>query len=241
VDFLNSEKEASKKACAFQLRGLSDQEIAEIWKSIPNNCFVMNKQDYFYKIDQIINEYKSNLAKVQLRSLWKEKTGTDYPYQWATHYQTPLLACVPTGKWSDYKRAFSAINSKNPEDSEVRFALEFLTANPIWDDITNQEKIDKAFVRAILDKYKAVLADLNEVRIYLKDHTQVNPYDWSGHFEVIRLVKELAQSKYTKEPLERVTQRIDSMDGDKLKKYLKRLVKDNMTVGIEILEDGEEG
>jgi len=241
VDFLNSEKEAFKKACAFQLRGLSDQEIAEIWKSIPNNCFVMNKQDYFYKIDQIINEYKSNLAKVQLRSLWKEKTGTDNPYQWATHYQTPLLACVPVGKWSDYKRAFIAINYKNPEDSEVKYALEFLTANPIWDDITNQEKIDKAFVRAILDKYKAVLTDLNEVRNYLKDHTQVNPYDWSGHLEVMRLVKELAQSKYTKEPLERVTQRIESMDGDKLKKYLKRLVKDNMTVGIEILEDGEEG
>jgi len=31
------------------------------------------------------------------------------------------------------------------------------------------------------------------------------------------------------------------MDGDKLKEYLKRLVKGNMIVGIEILEDGEEG
>ena len=35
--------------------------------------------------------------------------------------------------------------------------------------------------------------------------------------------------------------RIDSMDGDKLKDYLKRLVKGNMIVGIEILEDGGEG
>jgi len=35
--------------------------------------------------------------------------------------------------------------------------------------------------------------------------------------------------------------RIDSMNGDELKKYMKRLVKDNMTVGIEILEDGGEG
>ena len=58
--------------------------------------------------------------------------------------------------------------------------------------------------------------------------------------EINRLIKELAQSKYSKEPMERVMRRIDSMDGDKLKRYLKRLVKDNMTVGIEILEDGEE-
>ncbi len=241
MDFLRSDKEAFAKACAFQLQGLSEPETAEVYKGIPINCFVMNKQDYLQKINQIVNDYKSNLAKMQLRSLWKEKTGTDYPYQWATHYQTPLLACVPTDKWNDYKRVFSAVNLKNPEDSEVKFALEFLTTNPIWDDITNQERIDKAFVRAILGNYRAVLADLDEVRKYLSKHTQVSPYDWSGHLEVSRLIKELAQSKYSKEPFERVIRRIDSMDGNKLKEYLKHLVKGNMTVGIEILEDGEEG
>jgi hypothetical protein len=240
VDFLSSDKEVFAKACALYLRGLSEQDIYEIYKNIPNNCFVISKQDYLIEIDRIVDDYKSNLAKMQLRSLWKEKTGTDYPYQWATQYQTPLLACVPTNKWSDYKRAFSAVNLKNPEDSDVKFALEFLTANPIWDDITNQEKIDKAFVMAILGRYKTILTDLNEVRRYLIDHSQVSPYDWSGHLEINRLIKELAQSKYSKEPMERVMRRIDSMDGDKLKRYLKRLVKDNMTVGIEILEDGEE-
>ncbi len=116
-----------------------------------------------------------------------------------------------------------------------------MTANPIWDDITNQEKIDRAFVKAILDRYKAVLTDLDEVRKYLNEHTQVSPYDWSGHLEISRLIKELAQSKYSKEPFERVMRRIDSMEGDRLKEYLKRLVKNNMAVGIEILEDGGEG
>jgi hypothetical protein len=241
VDFLRSDKESFAKVCAFQLQGLSESETAEVYKSIPTNCFVMNKQDYLQKIDQIVHDYKRNLAKMQLRELWKEKTGTDYPYQWATHYQTPLLACVPTDKWNDYKRAFSAVNLKNPEDSEVKFALEFLTANPIWDDITRQEKIDKAFVNSILGSYKAVLTDLEETRKYLIKNTQVSPYDWSGHLEVSRLIKELAQSKYSKEPFELVMRRIDSMNGDKLKEYLKRLVKGNMTVGIEILEDGWEG
>lgn len=117
----------------------------------------------------------------------------------------------------------------------------FLTANPIWDDITNQEKIDEAFVKAILGNLKSVLTDLNEVREYLLKHTQVSAYDWGGHQEINRLVKELAQRKYSEEPYERVMRRIDSMDGDKLKDYLKRLVKGNMIVGIEILEDAEEG
>lgn len=201
----------------------------------------MGKQEYLQKIEQIVNDYKSNLAKMQLRNLWKERTGTEYPYDWSTKYRTPLLSCVPAGKWNDYKRAFGAVNRQNPEDSDVKFALEFLTANPIWDDITNQEIIDKVFVKAILGNLKSVLTDLNEVREYLLKHTQVSVYDWGGHQEINRFVKELAQSKYSEEPYERVMRRIDSMDGDKLKDYLKRLVKGNMIVGIEILEDGEEG
>lgn len=241
IEFLKSDREVFAKICAFQLQGLSEQEISDIYKNIPNGCFLMGKQEYLQKIEQIVNDYKSNLLKMQLRNLWKERTGTDYPYQWSTKYRTPLLSCVPTSKWNDFKRAFGAVNRQNSEDSDVKFALEFLTANPIWDDITNQEKIDKAFINAVLGNLKSVLTDLNEVREYLLKHTQISVYDWGGHQEIYRLVKELAQNKYSEEPYERVMRRIDSMDGDKLKDYLKRLVKGNMIVGIEILEDGEEG
>jgi hypothetical protein len=146
IEFLKSDREAFAKICAFQLQGLSEQEISDIYKNIPNGCFSMGKQEYLHKIVQIVNDYKSNLLKMQLRNLWKERTGTDYPYHWSTKYRTPLLSCVPAGKWNDYKRAFGAVNRQNSEDSDVKFALEFLTANPIWDDITNQEKIDNAFV-----------------------------------------------------------------------------------------------
>jgi hypothetical protein len=240
IDFLKKDKDVFAKASAFQLQGLSEQETGEVYNSIPNNCFVMSKQDYLQKIQQIVNDYKSNLAKMQLRSLWKEKTGTDFPHQWSTKYRTPILACVPEDKWSDFKRAFGAVNRKNPDDIDIKFALEFLKNNAIWADIAKQEKIDKAFIKTILGSYKLVLTDLNEVRDYLSKNTLVTPYDWSGHMGVNKLIKELAQSKYSKEPFERVMKRIDSMDGDRLKEYLKRLVKRKMIVGIEILEDGEE-
>ena len=48
---------------------------------------------------------------------------------------------------------------------------------------------------AILGRYKTILTDLNEVRRYLIDHSQVSPYDWSGHLEINRLIKELAQKQ----------------------------------------------
>jgi hypothetical protein len=241
VNFLKSDRDIFAKSCAFQLQGLLEQEINDVYKSIPNDCFVLGKQDYLQKMQLLVDGYKNNLAKLQLRKLWQEKTGTEYPYAWSTAYRTPILACVPSNKWSDYKRAFGAVNRTNPDDAEVKFALEFLTANYIWDDITDPKKIDKAFSKAILGNFKSVLTDLNEVREYLAKHaSSISPYDWSGHSEITRLVKELAEGKYSKEPYERVMRRIDSMDGEKLKNYLKRLVKGNMIVGIEILEDGEE-
>jgi hypothetical protein len=179
---------------------------------------------------------------MQLRGLWKEKTRTDYPYQWSTKYRTPLLGLIPPEKWNDFKRAFGAVNRQSPEDSEVNFALEFFAKNPIWDDLTNQKTIDLAFVKSVLGSYKTILIDLDEVRDYLiKRAANVQPYDWSGHMEINRLVKELAQSKYGKEPFERVMKRIDKMNGEELKKYLIRLIQNNMVVGIEILESGEEG
>jgi hypothetical protein len=86
-----------------------------------------------------------------------------------------------------------------------------------------------------------VLTDLNEVREFLTSQTAIPPYDWAGHDDIKRLVQELAKKKYIREPYERVMKRIDSMDGEKLRAYLKRLIKGNMIVGIEILEDDVEG
>jgi len=237
VDLINSDRDIFAKSCVFQLQKLSEEEISKVYNSVPNACFIMGKQEYLSKITQIVSEYKANLAKIQLHKLWKEKTGTEYPYEWSIRYETPLLSCVPISMWSNYKRAFSAVNRQNPEDKEIKFALDFLTSNPIWEDISCQEKIDEAFVSDILGNYRSILTDLTEVRRYLKENTQVTAYDWGGHSEIFRLIKELAQDVYNYGPYERVMRLIESMDGNKLKDYLKRLVKDNMVVGIEILED----
>lgn len=240
VSFLRSDREIFGKVCAFQLQGLSEQEVADIYKSIPNGCFTLDKQEYLQKIEQIVREFISNLAKIQLRNLWKEKTATNTPYEWSEIYRTPLLSCVPRENWSDFKRAFEAVNRQNPEDTEVKYALEFLNANPIWNSINDQKIIDNAFRQGVLGNYRSILLDLDEVRDYLAAKTAISTYDWAGQDEVRELVEKIAQSKYGDEPYNRVVRRIDSMDDAKLRNYMKRLVKDNMIVGIEILEDDKE-
>ncbi len=47
-----------------------------------------------------------------------------------------------------------------------------------------------------------------------------------------------AEAEYNAGGSDKALMKIDKMDDAKLKLYLKRLVKENMTVGIEIIMDG---
>lgn len=239
IELLTNGKDVFAKSYALQLQGLSWQEIGDIYNNIPNGCFAYTKQEYTQKINEIIEKYKSNLAKTQLRNMWKDHTGTDDPNSWSDLHRTPILSCVPASIWNDCKRAFDAINNQSAEDSNVKFALEFLSSNNIWDNLSNRTSIDKSFVKAIIGSFRSVLVDIDEVRDYIESNTHVSAYNWAGHTQINMYVEQLAQSKYKKGPYSRVVRHIEDMDGDKLKGYMKRLVKDNVIVGIEILEDTE--
>jgi hypothetical protein len=79
-----------------------------------------------------------------------------------------------------------------------------------------------------------LLPDLDKVRDKL-DHLSVDTYDWRDNPSVKTKVKQLAEAEYNAGGSDKVLMKIDEMDDAQLKQYLKRLVKDSMTVGIEIL------
>ena len=70
------------------------------------------------------------------------------------------------------------------------------------------------------------------------DHLSVDTYDWRDNPSVKSKVKRLAEAEYNAGGSDRVLLKIDEMDDALLKQYLKRLVKDSITVGIEILANG---
>ena len=67
------------------------------------------------------------------------------------------------------------------------------------------------------------------------DRLSVNTYDWRDSPNVKEKVKQMADAEYNAGGSGEVLQIIDEMDDTQLKQYLKRLVKENITVGIEIL------
>jgi hypothetical protein len=113
-------------------------------------------------------------------------------------------------------------------------ALEFLENAVFFDDLNDGQKRDAAFAKNIIGKYQAMLSDIEEARNHL-DTLSIEPADWYENPNVKSAVKEYAQSRYDAGGSEKALQKIDGMESTKLKDYLKRLVKNNMAVGIEII------
>jgi hypothetical protein len=105
-------------------------------------------------------------------------------------------------------------------------------------DLGDKAKVDAAFDRDIIGRFIAVLSDAEEVRMHLEAVVTTPPYEWYGDPLVQREVEKFAQSKYSQGGSDQALVRIEEMDADKVKEYLKRLVKDNMNVGIEIISEG---
>lgn len=87
-----------------------------------------------------------------------------------------------------------------------------------------------------LSNYDVILTDLDDVRDYLV-RTVGSPYSWLGLPSVETKLKEMAQAKYDETGCDTALEKIDSMDVEDVKRYLKQLIRGNMTVGIEIIKD----
>jgi hypothetical protein len=79
------------------------------------------------------------------------------------------------------------------------------------------------------------IENVKDSLLFEKDLSE--PYDWMGLPILDKKIKKIAQNKYDRETYHIVNQKIDAMEPDQVKSYLKELLKDNMTVGLEILKN----
>jgi hypothetical protein len=171
--------------------------------------------------------------------LWKDKTGTKNPREWSSHHRTPILCCVSETDFAKAKKAFETLNRNGGSDSEIKDAIEYLGGTTLFEVLSDENKINAAFERDIVGKYRVLLPKLDKVREAL-DHLSIDIYDWLDNPSVKNKVKQLAEAEYEAGGSDRVLLIIDRMDDAQLKQYLKRLIKDSIAVGIEILiSEGE--
>ena len=235
--FYGEQQKYFQKACQFYLEGLTDDDCSEIFNMLPWDGLTRGKSEYLHIVQSTINDFKKNQGKTKLRTLWKEKTGTNSPREWSTINLTPIFCMIPEDELSHARNAFATIMRSNPESSDIEKAMTYLEHATFFNDLNNEEKRDKAFAEKIIKDYKTMLPDPNVVRNYLKERTTVEPYDWFASPEVDRKLREFAQAQYDLSGSNKALEIIDNMDERMLKSYLKRLVKDNMIVGMEIIKD----
>jgi len=235
-ELLNNDRRAFAEVYEPYLEDLGDNDIADVKSKLQTGLFELPKTDCNVKVKEAAEEFRKNQLKSQLFRLWKDKTGTKNPLEWSSRYRTPILCCVSEAEFEKAKKAFETLNRNWGMNSEIKSALAFLESTTLFGVLADEEKRNAAFKRDIVGEYSTLLPDLDKVRDTL-DRLYVDTYDWRDNPSVKGKVKQLAEAEYNAGGSDKVLLKIDGMDDARLKQYLKRLVKDSITVGIEILAD----
>lgn len=236
-NFYQNQLNVFKKSCDFYLSELSDSDKGKVFKKIPAGCFTMDNASYSKIVDDTVNEYKKELGSIKLKKLWGKKTNTDNPLAWSKQYKMPIMIMIPNEEVQECRSIFYIVNSHNPSDKEINKALTYLEHAKFWDVLNDQTERDKAFKNKILEDKSVMLTDIDEVKDFLSSHITDEPFYWQENPMVKIKLEQLAQSKYNKNGYEIAIQKIDGMDAEAVKKYLKELIKNNMNVGIQIIKN----
>ena len=233
-ELLNSDKRVFAEVYGPYLEDLSENDIADVKSKLQTGLFELSRTDCNSKVKGTAEEFRRNQLRSQLFSLWKEKTGTKDPRDWSNRYRTPILCCVSEAEFAKAKKSFEAMNHNGATNSEIEAALAYLQSTTLFDTLVDNEKRNAAFKKDIVGEYSVLLPDLDKIRDTL-DNITPDAYDWRDSPSVTSKVKDLADAEYNAGGSDRVLSRIDEMDYAQLKRYLKRLVKNSVTVVIEIL------
>jgi len=236
-DFCGNQLVLLKKICSNNLEGLNDDDISKIAVSYLNGVFTYENSIFQAELDDAVKTYKTNLTKYKLLALWKEKTNTDSPNDWSNAYSMPILCMIPASEQSITKKIFDIINGQTTAKDNIEDAIDFLSNFKYFDDLNDVAKRDAAFRKNILKSYSILIDDINDIKESIRHKCSTHPYDWLGAIEIEDYIKSIAAQKYKNDISLKVNALIDSMSSDDLKKYLKELIKENMVVGIEIINN----
>lgn len=225
-----------KKKCEFELHGLGDEDIQKVFKTVALGSFIKANSEYQTTVGQNIATYKKSLKINELRELWQTKTGTSTPSEWSEKYQTPIL-CLIEKDYIKAKSAFDTLNKKTPDETDILKAIEYLNSADIFENLKSESVRDKAFMDKVVGDFNTLINDVTNVRSTLSTRMYTGVYEWYQNPDVKTILEQYAENIYQTTGCEMVLSKIEDMDPQSLKNYLKRLVRDNIKVGMEIMKD----
>lgn len=233
----------SQKVCFLSvadslLNGLSEDDKTKILSQLDSDQFMKSSGEFFRDLENEISGYVKNLAKTQLTSLWKEKTGTDSPFDWSRQYLTPITCMFDSANRQLFVKHMKAFGSYAAGE-DVSAAIEYLKDLDL-DYLADEKKRDECFMRHVVGDFCVLIPDPNYVRDELLSLQGIYPNQWLDNSVVREKLRSLADKKYKTTGSDQALGLIEAMEPEELKKYLKRLVAGNMTVGMEIIRNSRD-
>lgn len=234
--FLGDEKVLFAEVYEPYLEGFTPDDNSEIISKLPVSMFAMSASECNIKVKEKAEEYRKGQLKVKLFSLWKEKTGTKNPKEWSTTHKCPILIMVIGSNYDQAKKTFETLNQTNPPEFAIKDALAFLETATFFDNLRSEEKRDEAFIAHVISDYAKMLS-VQKVKDRL-DRLTIEAYDWFTHYRVKEEIKRLAEAEYNAGGSDRALAILGGMTAEQRDEYIKRLIKDNVSVGLEIITRG---
>ena len=235
--FFENQSSYFKDVCAFYIDGFADDEINAIFAQLPLGSFSKEKSEYTSIVAKVAEDYKNSLGYSKLKKLWKDKTKTTSPAEWSEKYKMPIFALIDDDDMQRAHQAFDVLNKPHPDNESVKKAMEFLENGNFYDRLNDEDKRDTAFKNTIINEYSVILQDVDAVKNYLYEKVGTEPYLWLGIPEVKKKIQQLAEAQYNKNGYEKALAKIDKMDTEDVKSYIKKLIKDDMILGIQIIKN----
>lgn len=229
-----------KEVGAFYINNNSftDDDVKEIYEKLPTDCWTMSKSQYINLVKDACEEFNANSAKAKLRRLWRERTGTETPREWSDKHKMPILCMIDDKDFLDAKDAFDLLGQKNQDINSVNSAISLLESAAFYDKLNSEKERDNAFREKIIKNYGVLLTDISEVKNYLSKNMGADPYDWIAlHEKIDGKLREMATAKYDEGGCDKALEKIDSMNADAVKNYLKDLVRRDVFVGMKIMKE----
>ena len=220
------------------LEDFSESDIENIKSKMPVGMFVKSRSDCNIIVKEQAEIYRTGQLKTKMLNLWRGKTGTSSPEKWSSNHIMPILSMVPSRDFEEANKTFTTLSSTNPSESEIQSAIDFLETADFIDDLNDEGKRLAAFQEKIIGKYSIILPDTRKVMEELEKKLTTEPYYWYPNPNVEEKICQLAKNEYDAGGSDKALKVINVMDDHRLKDYLKLLVRDNMSVGIEIIRSG---
>lgn len=237
--FMGSQSSLFMKVCSFYLDDLSEEDVKSILDDDSYgfcNSYSLDPDKYTDKVQKAVAAYKNAQKSTQLRKHWYELTKTDSPYAWSEKYSMPILCMVPDDEVATARKVFGFINSKTKDAEAIATAEDYISKMSCSKKMNNKEERDKAFVESFLGDYSVLFEDIDKVKAYLISHVSEAPYHWLGNKEVLSKIKTMANANYMKSGYGKAKKVIDDMPAEQVKEYLKKMIEDNVVVGVEIMK-----